>query len=201
MRVFKLALRLPRVTPASEGCQEQLAERIAEQWSGVHTQPLAVGRSELRGGRPRRSGGSIRRATRGRKVSGHSPASLASPRAASCSRRRAPSAAGRPGKVGVRAGRGGVEFQRTQAQSAFDGAHPDVHVLHPAVGNCHGPLKEDPAADQEVVIPFGIADGPHLAGISTSRQRPTPTPPRAPGLPATAAATATNPIARRPGAG
>ena len=38
----------------------------------------------------------------------------------------------------------------------------DVHVLHPAVGNHHGALEEDAAADEEVVVAFGVADGAHL---------------------------------------
>ena len=61
-------------------------------------------------------------------------------------------------------GRGGVQFQRAQAQAAFHRSGADIHVLHAPVGDHEGALEKDAAADEQVILAFGVADGPHLAG-------------------------------------
>ena len=64
---------------------------------------------------------------------------------------------------GAGAGGRGVQLERAQAQSAFHRPDADVHVLHAAVRDHHGALEEDAAADQQVVVALGVADGPDLA--------------------------------------
>ena len=56
-----------------------------------------------------------------------------------------------------------MEFDGGQAEHAVDGAGVDVDELESAVGHDGGAVEHDPAADEQVVLTFGIADGAGLA--------------------------------------
>lgn len=58
-----------------------------------------------------------------------------------------------------------MQFEGAQAEEAFHRSHGDVHVLHAAVGNHEGALEEDAEAQQQVLVAFGVADGPYLPGV------------------------------------
>ena len=94
----------------------------------------------------------------GRRV-GHSPAALASPSAASWSRSRCASSLVEAGDLGVGRGGGGVQLHGGQPEEPVDRAGRDVDELHPAVGHDGQPPDHHAAADQQVVLAFGVPPG------------------------------------------
>ena len=99
----------------------------------------------------------------------HRPASRASPRDASRSRRRAASCGGRPSIVAFVAGRRGVQLHRRDAEPPRERPGGDVDVLHAPVRHDHQRPEHDAAPHQQVVGPLGVGHRPHLSRAPAPR--------------------------------